>query len=95
MHNYKEIILSKQLSDVTLANLNPHFLLIFKLMICNNKNKQLFLLPRIIRNENYYISVNELINGNLKQFFDQKLNSSFYLNALEQILLSRKEIIIE
>jgi len=89
MHNYKEIILSKQLSDVTLANLNPHFLLIFKLMICNNKNKQLFLLPRIIRNENYYISINELVSGNLKNFlYEGNHSNKLILNALQQVLLA-------
>ena len=84
--NYREIVISKKLSKISSLNLNPHFLFVYKSFYCSNNINQN--LPKLIKNENYYISVNELINGNLKQFFDQKLNSSFYLNALEQILLS-------
>jgi len=84
--NYREILISKQLSKISSLNLNPHFLFIYKSFYCpDNRNLNL---PTIIKKENYYISVNELINGNLKNFFDLKLNSSYNLNALEQILIA-------
>ena len=36
-YNLNEIILVKKLSDITIQDLNPHFLLTYKLFICNNE----------------------------------------------------------
>lgn len=85
--NYTEIKIAKQLSKITIRNINPHFLITYKSFYCiNNKiNKNL---PLIIRKDDYYISINELVNGNLKQFFKLNLSYSYILNALQQILLA-------
>jgi len=85
--NYKEIKIAKHLSNITARNLSPHFLFIYKFFYCinNNNNNEL---PELIRKYNYYISVNELVNGNLKQFLDLNLDYNYILNALQQILIS-------
>ena len=44
-----------------------HFLLTYKLFICNNEF-EIINLPRLIKEDNYYIAVNELVNGNFKNF---------------------------
>lgn len=86
-YNYNEIIIATRLSKISLINLSPHFLFVYKSFFCINNftdNK----IPSIIKKNNYYISVNELINGNLKQFFDLNLNYEYILNAFQQILIS-------
>ena len=83
--NYREIKIAKKLSKITIRNLSPHFLLVYKYFYCMEKNNKL---PSLIKNENYYISVNELVNGNLKQYFDLNLNYSYIINALQQILIA-------
>jgi len=86
-YNHTELILSKKLSDITFNDLNPHFLLVYKYFICNNKDKD-NKLPLLIRNYNYYISINELADGNLKDFLISTNNPELILNTYQQILLS-------
>jgi len=86
-HNEIEILLSKKLSDFTLKNRTPHFLLVYKAFKCNNNsyNKKL---PLIIRDNNYYITINELADGNLKDFLININDPILILNAYQQILIS-------
>jgi hypothetical protein len=86
-YNYNEIIISTKLSKIALKNLSPHFLFVYKSFYCINDNTDKNI-PISIKNTNYYICVNELINGNFKQFIDLKLSNEYLLNALQQILLS-------
>lgn len=87
-YNLNEIILVKKLSDITIQDLNPHFLLTYKLFICNNEF-EIINLPRLIKEDNYYIAVNELVNGNFKNFiYDNSVTNSLLLNALQQIMIS-------
>jgi len=85
-YNLREIILIEKLSNITKENKNPHFLLNYKLFICNNKLNSIDL-PTVIKNNNYYITINELVNGNFKNFLSFA-TSVLLLNALQQILIS-------
>ena len=85
--NYKEILIATRLSKISLKNLSPHFLFIYKSFYCVNNNSDKNI-PELINKKNYYISVNELVNGNLKQYFDLNLSYEFILNAFQQILLA-------
>lgn len=86
--NLLEINLAKKLSNITLANKNPHFLLIHKSFICNNDLK-IKTLPRIIRDDDYYLSINELVSGNFKNIIKQNnISDALLLNCLQQILMS-------
>ncbi len=86
-HNTIEIDLSKKMSEITLKDLSPHFLLIYKTFICNNieKDKKL---PSLIRKNDYYISINELADGNLKNFLMTNNNPELIENCYQQILLA-------
>lgn len=85
-YNLREIILIQKLSKIAEEDINPHFLLNYKLFICNN-NLELNNLPTVIKKSDYYITVNELVNGNFKNFLNFT-NSVLLLNALQQILIS-------
>jgi len=87
IYNLNEIILAIKLSKYTLHNLNPHFLLIYNFLYCNiiehNNN-----LPYLIKDNKYYITINELADGNLKEFLENINNPDLIYNAYQQILLS-------
>jgi hypothetical protein len=85
--NTREIDISRHLSDISIKKLSPHFLLIYKTFFCLNKKTDKYI-PNLIKYENYYISINELINGTLKQFLHLKLPFEFVLNAFQQIIIS-------
>lgn len=85
--NYNEILIATRLSKISLRNLSPHFLFVYKSFYCIN-NKSDNNIPDLIKKHNYYISVNELINGNLKQYFELNLSYEFILNAFQQIIIS-------
>lgn len=86
IYNYNELQISKKLSNVTIADKSPHFLIIYKFIFCNeNYNVNL---PEIIDKSTYYISINELADGNLKNFFDVNIDPKLTLNAYQQILIS-------
>jgi len=85
-YNLRQIILIQKLSKIAEEDINPHFLLNYKLFICNN-NLELNNLPTVIKKSDYYITVNELVNGNFKNFLNFT-NSVLLLNALQQILIS-------
>lgn len=86
-HNYTEIILSKKLSNITLKDINPHFLLVYKALICNNitSNKKL---PELVRYDDYYITINELADDNLKNFLININDPELIKNAYQQIMLA-------
>ena len=86
-YNYNEILISSNLSKISLRNLSPHFLLVYKSFYCNNNNTDKKI-PELIKKNNYYIIVNELINGNFKQYLDLNLSYEYILNAFQQILIS-------
>ena len=86
-YNYKEIVLAQHLSNISLRKLSPHFLFIYKYFYCINKKTDKYL-PELIKKDNYYISVNELVNGNFKQFIQYNYSSEILLNAFQQILMS-------
>lgn len=88
--NLNEIKIAQLLSEITLNDENPHFLLIYKTMICNNTKNEIYTsLPKIIKNNDYYISVNELVSGNLKNLIlNSEINAKLAINILQQILLS-------
>jgi hypothetical protein len=85
--NYKELLIAIRLSKIAVRQLSPHFLLVYKSFFCIN-NKIDKNIPDLIKNENYYISINELINGNFKQFLDYKLGDEYISNAFQQILIA-------
>lgn len=89
-YNDNEIKISEFLSNIALKDINPHFLLIYKSLICNNKNNELYTyLPKLIRTPTYNISINELVSGTLKDLLLSKIaNHDLLLNAIQQILIS-------
>lgn len=88
--NRIEIIIVQFLSEITLKDKNPHFVLTYNAMLCDNKNDEIKpFLPNLIRTDNYIIAVNELANGNLKDFIFSTANTpELFLNALQQVILS-------
>jgi len=87
-HNYNEIVIATKLSNITIKDKSPHFLIIYKVMSCDNK-LHLAALPNLIKNNDYLISVNELVSGNFKNFLlDYNTSSQLIANALQQILLA-------
>jgi hypothetical protein len=87
-HNYIEIILSKKLSNITLKDLNPHFLLVYKSFKCDNINSSNKKLPSLIKKHNYFITINELADDNLKNFLISENDPDLIANTYQQILLS-------
>lgn len=86
--NLLEINLAKKLSNITLANKNPHFLLIYKSFFCNN-DLIIQKLPKLIKNDDYLLSVNELVSGNFKSIIKKSnITNELLLNCLQQILMS-------
>jgi len=84
-YNIQEVKLIQKLSKITEEDKNPHFLLNYKLFICNNKFK-VKNLPTVIAKGDYFININELVNGTFKDFL-KFTTSVLLLNALQQILL--------
>ena len=86
-HNYDEIVISQNMSKVVLQDKSPHFLLVYKYIYCNdirmNNN-----LPEIISKHEYYIAINELADGNFKDFLEFNNNEQLLLNAYKQIMIS-------
>lgn len=88
-YNHNEIIIAEKLSNITLKDKNPHFLLVFKHLDCDKSKSTDNNIPTIIKGDDYYICVNELVSGNLKQFINEHFNNQeFILNALQQVLIS-------
>lgn len=88
IQNYTEIQIAKKLSNITLKDKNPHFLIVYKVMGCNN-NRQLSTLPNLIKTSDYFISVNELVSGNFRNFLlNFNPNHELVTNALQQILIA-------
>jgi hypothetical protein len=86
LYNYNELQISKKLSNIVIADKSPHFLIIYKYIYCNDMNYDN--VPEIIRRRTYYISINELADGNLKDFLEFNKDPYNTLNAYQQILLS-------
>lgn len=85
-YNYNELQISKKLSNIVIADKSPHFLIVYKYIYCNditNVN-----VPDIIKKQTYYISINELADGNLKDFLEFNKDPYYTLNAYQQILIS-------
>lgn len=89
-YNYNEILIAKKLSNIAIRDKSPHFLIVYKVMSCNNDlSLSSELLPKIIKNDNYFISVNELVSGNFKNFLlDFNVSPQLLLNAIQQILIA-------
>ena len=52
--NLNEIKIAQQLSEITFKDENPHFLLIYKTMICNNTKDEIYTsLPKLIKNNDF------------------------------------------
>lgn len=87
-YNSLEVLLIQKLSKIVEQDKNPHFLFNYKFFMCNKKTQK-FVLPTIIQDNNYYITANELVNGNFKNFLlDDNTTSILLLNALQQILIA-------
>ena len=85
VYNNLEINISRKLANFVLKDLTPHFLLIYKVLACFIKNKDV---PDIIKNDYYYMSINELADGDLYNFLDKYYdNYELINNALQQVLL--------
>lgn len=86
-YNLNELILSKKLSNISVKDLNPHFLLVYEYFLCATSkiNKKL---PSLIKYVNYNISINELADGNLKYYLIAEDDPKMILNAYQQVLLA-------
>ena len=84
--HFNELQIAKKLSNVALSDKNPHFLLVYKYIFCNDISN--INVPTIIKKQTYYICVNELADGNLKNLLDFNKDPQLLLNAYQQILIS-------
>lgn len=91
-YNYSnkiEVRLTELLSELARKDINPHFLLTYKTFYCNNDLELKTELPLLIKDNDYIITVNELVSGNLKDLiFSATNNPELLLNCVQQILLS-------
>ena len=88
-NNKIEVRLVELLSELTRKDINPHFLLTYKAFYCNNNLELNTELPLLIKDNDYLITVNELVSGNLKDLiFSATNNPELLLNCVQQILLS-------
>jgi len=88
IRNAIEIQIAKKLGKLVLKNLTPHFLLIYKVLACFIKDTENTNVPSIIKNEDYYISINELADGDLHTFLRRYYdNIELVNNAIQQVLL--------
>ena len=88
--NLFEAQINLKITDKVIKNMiSRHFILTYKVIICDkisNKN-----LPDIVLNKKYYILLNELARGDLKQLCNSKMflkNNSVLYNVFIQIMLS-------
>lgn len=88
-YNLTEVIIAKKLSSITVKDLNPHFLIVYNYFLCTTTNeKEAINLPSLIKYVNYFISINELADGNLKYFLIEINDPEMILNAYQQILIA-------
>ena len=84
--NRNEILLEKKLGELVIKDKSPHFLLIYKVLNCLVDNNEV---PELIKNQEYYISINELADGDLYNFILKfKHMPNMIKNTLQQIFLS-------
>jgi hypothetical protein len=88
--NKKEATLTKQVSDLVLKNINPHFPILYKQFVCNTppSNNQY---PKLILRSNYIMLLSELANGDLKTVvYDPAFHTNFEVikNTIQQLFLS-------
>lgn len=88
--NLFEAHINMKITDKIIKNMiSRHFILTYKVIICDkisNKN-----LPDIVLNKKYYVLLNELARGDLKQLCNNKIflkNDSVLYNVFIQIMLS-------
>ena len=75
--NKKEATLTKQVSDLVLKNINPHFPILYKQFVCNTppSNNQY---PKLILRNKYIMLLSELANGDLKTIvYDPAFHTNF------------------
>ena len=87
-NNLNEINIVENLTKMVIAKKNPHFPIMYYNFICNKQISNQAL-PNIADNKTYYITLNELANGNAKTFVhkyygdDEKMQ-----NAIVQIIIA-------
>ena len=88
--NLFEAQINLKITDKVIKNMiSRHFILTYKVIICDkisNKN-----LPDIVLNKKYYVLLNELARGDLKQLCNSKTflkNNSILYNVFIQIMLA-------
>ena len=87
--NTNEVEVLNKISKIVLDYKNPHFPIMYKNLLCLNKNSDPKL-PKLTQKNNYYINLNEYANGDLKMFMRNTTSHSakYDLNAIAQIYLS-------
>jgi thiamine kinase-like enzyme len=86
--NQKEIGILSKLSNFAIADINPHFPIMFHNFSCNFPSN-LAKLPKVALKKKYFMNLNELASGDLKQFMvDNYGNAKLLKNALAQIYIS-------
>jgi hypothetical protein len=86
--NENTLITTNAVTPLVLNNKTPHFPITYKIYKCNTKNKS-DVFPKLIKNQNYFIFLNELANGDLKHYItSNNLDVIKLKNAILQIYLS-------
>ena len=88
--NEYEIKILEDLSLLVKENKNPHFPIMYKNFECLELNNNDERLPKLIKNTEYFINLNEFANGDLKMFMKSSHahEAKYTNNALAQVLLS-------
>ncbi len=87
--NINEVRMNKFITEIVKMKLSRHFLLTYKEFECT-KNDNINV-PDIIKNKNYYMVLNELAHGDLKDIVTNNIclsNTDIILNILIQCILS-------
>jgi hypothetical protein len=87
-----ELQFVQKINRYAINNWLPHLPIYFKLYYCDISNKHAWIdyndRPSYMSNNNYYVLINELASGDLKEFNSKVKNHKYLLNTLLQVYLS-------
>lgn len=87
--NSNEVKINAHVSDIVKYKLSKHFLLSYKTFVCKKPSDD-YDFPNIIRHTNYYLSLNELAHGDLRNLILNQVfleNNAIVMNVALQCIL--------
>ena len=88
--NKQEVILNTTVTTLIIRKMSKHFLMSYRVFKCMQKNND-NVMPRLIKNKEYYVNLNELAHGDLKMLCnnDEILRNDDYMyNIMMQCFIA-------